>query len=530
MADTRQHAVRRGDQLYYTGPAGVSIGQVVCWGKDGATLEDTGRRTPVRWEHVLGHKERASFSARVVDQGEDGMVVEDDRGERSFLAGALPESESESEPQEPNALYDQTLVERKPQKGWDVMLGKAMPVLFFLKGGAPLQNRPGLALQTTTDRAGHSVHRWKRTSEEQKQGRPRGQPGDVHEPAAPGHQVAFHHQGTGERVSGKVVASGEHGVTVHDNEGGEHHVKHGDYQPHEEASQQAKPQRSAQRQEGESLEDFKARNTSERGRRRIVGGTTGKAYNSPIQASDLEGVSGNAAQPIENTIEALYKSAREALGQYQEWADQVAQSLSAGVVDINKGDKLDLNKEGMTFIIGPVKGEKRVKEKAEEEAVETGAKEADYQSIKDVVRGTVAVDSLDQIAEVWDALKQTGIKLARKPKDRYQGKGFACEYRDIMMNIEMPNGHIAELQINVKTMLAAKEEAHALYEEHRTIKAQASAAHGKYEQWPDAIKSRFEVLERQQITRYRKAWADITQGKSSKMLQKCDTVYLWWWD
>lgn len=189
------HSVRRGDQVYFTGPAGVNVGRVLCHGKHGATLDCQGQRTPVRWEHLLGHKERVSYRARVIDQGEDGMVVEDDSGERSFLAGQLPEPEPTEPPTEPqdqpqqepeNALYDQSLVERKPQSEWDKM-SKAMPVLFFLKGG---------------------------------------------QDDKPGRQVAFHHHATGEKTVGEIAATGKDGVTVEDDEGQEHHVKHGDYHPH----------------------------------------------------------------------------------------------------------------------------------------------------------------------------------------------------------------------------------------------------------------------------------------------------------
>lgn len=42
-----------------------------------------------------------------------------------------------------------------------------------------------------------------------------------------------------------------------------------------------------------------------------------------------------------------------------------------------------------------------------------------------------------------------------------------------MMNVVLPGGHVAEIQVNIKEMLLAKDKAHPLYERERTITGRA---------------------------------------------------------
>lgn len=105
-------------------------------------------------------------------------------------------------------------------------------ILFFKAGS--LKNRPGLALQTLTDKLGHTTQRWKRTTQKPK--------ADAHPPARdpdphdrrgsargygthdiqPGSRVKF--QALGQRNEGKVTAVGSAGATVEDAEGRKHRI------------------------------------------------------------------------------------------------------------------------------------------------------------------------------------------------------------------------------------------------------------------------------------------------------------------
>src|SRR5690242_8419727 len=74
-----------GDELYVNHPSGPVACKVLAHGAHGVTPEHNGKPRRVRWDRVLGHKKRATQAYKVVDEGEDGMIVEDAAGKRQFL-------------------------------------------------------------------------------------------------------------------------------------------------------------------------------------------------------------------------------------------------------------------------------------------------------------------------------------------------------------------------------------------------------------------------------------------------------------
>lgn len=196
-------SVRPGDSVYVSGPKGPCVGKVVCHGKHGATVDFGGKRAPVKWEHILGHKERLGFGARVVDQGDDGAIVEDDSGQRHYMEG-LGFNEPEPEP-EPT--------------GWEMAMNKAM--VLFLKGFPAKGEKPE---EPDDEQDGPEPEQ---TSEI---GKAKGKPQESAPQIKPGAMVLFM-SAEGDKLSGKVVAAGQDGVTVQDDRGGEHRVEHGDYRP-----------------------------------------------------------------------------------------------------------------------------------------------------------------------------------------------------------------------------------------------------------------------------------------------------------
>lgn len=120
-------------------------------------------------------------------------------------------------------------------------------------------------------------------------------------------------------------------------------------------------------------------------------------------------------------------------------------------------------KPGPVILIGPRKKPGRVIEKVTKE-------KEDVDSALDLVRATVAVDSLSDMPRIVDLLREMGIEFARKPKNRFN-EPTSVNYRDLMFNIRYPNGHIGELQVNVKALLEAKDIGHPLYERVRKIEA-----------------------------------------------------------
>lgn len=199
------------DHIYVHHRGQPCTGIVRAHGKHGVTVEIDGGHHKVKWEHVLGHKRRAPQRYNVVDEGEDGMLVEDGNGRRRFVA---IENDSKEDPMVAKALA------RRP--------------VLFMKSAPP---RPGLQQKQITDKNGVQTMRW--TSVD------RGGP-----PAQQGKHVGF--ENGQHRGHGQVVASGQHGVTVRDPNGGEHRVHHekvthhweGDGQPDaspHEAEQSPKP-------------------------------------------------------------------------------------------------------------------------------------------------------------------------------------------------------------------------------------------------------------------------------------------------
>jgi len=95
--------------------------------------------------------------------------------------------------------------------------------------------------------------------------------------------------------------------------------------------------------------------------------------------------------------------------------------------------------------------------------------------VVDLVRGRIIIDNAGQVRAIREILaddelrKELGIEYA---KDRF-AKPSDTHYRDINMSIRLPNGHIAEIQVNQRDMLAAAEFTHDPYEDADAIRKRA---------------------------------------------------------
>jgi len=142
-------------------------------------------------------------------------------------------------------------------------------------------------------------------------------------------------------------------------------------------------------------------------------------------------------------------------------------AIGASVVDRGKGDRPDYTEPGPIVVIGRMKNRGRVLEKAATDNMPVS-------SVLDLVRATVVVDRAEDISDVMRYLRAAGIRVARRPKNRFSSP-TEVNYRDLMFNIRYPNGHIGELQVNLRPMLQAKEVGHAFYESVREIVARVKA-------------------------------------------------------
>jgi hypothetical protein len=88
-------SVRALDEVYFADRDGTPMhGVVAAVGRHGATIDTTdesGAKTEhkVRFDKIIGHRKRAERRLKILDQGEDGAVCEDDTGARVFIRGKL---------------------------------------------------------------------------------------------------------------------------------------------------------------------------------------------------------------------------------------------------------------------------------------------------------------------------------------------------------------------------------------------------------------------------------------------------------
>lgn len=149
-----------------------------------------------------------------------------------------------------------------------------------------------------------------------------------------------------------------------------------------------------------------------------------------------------------NDLDDLYRQAAA--------ADPVLQRTVRELADDLGGDAL--------FPPG-LKGRERAIEKA---MTKYGG---NFAALTDLSRATLAFDRLEDVYAAVGLLEQRGLRFVRL-NDRFL-RPIAEGYRDIITNVRLPNGHVAELQLHVKGIAKVKEQSHKLYERQRSIKALA---------------------------------------------------------
>lgn len=168
------------------------------------------------------------------------------------------------------------------------------------------------------------------------------------------------------------------------------------------------------------------------------------------------------SKQLEDSL-ATKPKARQAIDDLDELYD------GAAVADVELQDMtraLAEQLEGEALFPPGLKGRVRAIEKAE---TKYGG---DFSALTDLSRASLQFDDLDDVYRALDAIRNTkGVKIVRF-NDRFvkpTGEG----YRDMILNLEMGNGHIVELQLHVRGMPELKEKIHRLYERQRSLVARA---------------------------------------------------------
>ncbi len=208
----------------------------------------------------------------------------------------------------------------------------------------------------------------------------------------------------------------------------------------------------------------------------------------------------------------LDDATRSGLRAHYESAEAARPAFERGVAGIAR--ELGLSKRPM---LAPLKGVKRAGEKtlSDYRNIEDGT--YDPTKLKDLVRGTLVVDRLDQVPAVIAAVerrfgKPTKFRNTLDPSV----DGIDGGYRDVNMNVRV-DGHTVELQINTPEMLRAKDAGHKLYEEQRAIRAKA-AREDRALTPAEQAKNAELVARMREI--YAAAWADVVAGKPASTMAR----------
>ena len=162
-------------------------------------------------------------------------------------------------------------------------------------------------------------------------------------------------------------------------------------------------------------------------------------------------------------------------------------------------DMLDSDKSFM--FMGPIKKQDKSTKKVNSDYG------GDWGGLKDLVRATVAVKSVDDVHSLLAGLKEAGVKMGQRPKDSMTA-GTADGYRDINLIMTAPNGMPVELQVQVKAITKAKSEGHEHYNENIAIEQRNK---GKdFAEWSTKDRQEFANNRNSQKNIYGRAWAQAT--------------------
>lgn len=220
-------------------------------------------------------------------------------------------------------------------------------------------------------------------------------------------------------------------------------------------------------------------------------------------------------QPDIKSENDFYDKAQETHGKMLEILDRgkgLDKSIGAKhYSDFNEGMK-NIDQPGPIILTAPLKGRERAREKVETEL------NNDWGKLTDGVRASVAVDNINDIHRVIHHLKNAGVKIAKKPTNRFANPTDSG-YRDMLLNIQYPNGHIGELQIHTKPILKAKQGmGHKYYEDARSMQAKMFKEN-RSEFTPEELKT-LEEINNNSKKLYEDAWNKSIKSAAKELMIK----------
>jgi hypothetical protein len=122
---------------------------------------------------------------------------------------------------------------------------------------------------------------------------------------------------------------------------------------------------------------------------------------------------------------------------------------------------------GGTVRVGGIKKIGRAAEKLILETASGAEGKPDGKDIVDLLRATIVVPTEDKIPVVIDSIN-TEFKNIQRIKDRFKNP-TPNGYRDVLLNVKLPNQLVAEIQINIPEMITAKHTGHKIYKMSRNL-------------------------------------------------------------
>jgi len=163
---------------------------------------------------------------------------------------------------------------------------------------------------------------------------------------------------------------------------------------------------------------------------------------------------GNGRQNPDLGFEQLYAQARESVPIIRNLGDTLLsdlQTIYPGLFDAAK------------FEIGPLKRLDRATDKI------IGDYEGDHTRICDLARGRIVIDTIEQIEALRIYLQENKEAFGiEKYDDRFAEPGNTG-FRDINMNMRLPNGHVIEFRVEHRAILDVAKVTHDLYEQIQEI-------------------------------------------------------------
>lgn len=177
--------------------------------------------------------------------------------------------------------------------------------------------------------------------------------------------------------------------------------------------------------------------------------------------------------------EAEREEAKRLLAPRVKLAEDAKAEYDQKIIDIARRT----NAQGQ--LIAPIKGAKRSAEKMWDDAME-GVRAMDPADVKDLLRSTIVVRRYADAKAVLDEIGKEFEVVRVKDNTTPERRAVLGGYADYNLNVRLPNGTMAEIQINVPAMLVAKEnQGHKLFEAARSLpksnplKAEIYAAMGE---------------------------------------------------